>query len=550
MKKFIIGATIGLSLLFTNTVSASEFSDIDNSFAKEEITEFNNLGYFDIFDFENTSKFSPKKNATRGEAISLIVSFGNFELVTEGETPFVDFDVIGEKYKPYVITSYVKGITSGVKEGDGIYFNFDDLITREQFVTLLANYYDVSSDNNAPFKDSDKVSSWASSSVNYFYENGLVIGDDKGYFNPQGYITREEVVIILDRCGDFYNSNVNTVTLYIGSGNLGFSNGTYLDSSLTRVTDIKFDSNMNIIFSDNLSNKIRLASNGKVTDLVGNLNETDFSGIPLGGYVDGKKEDALLERPEKILPLDNGVTLFTEENFNTIRAYDKDEKKVYTLSGSIDSGYKNGALSEALFNKPMGMAQDSKGNIYVADTLNHIIRKIDVKGNVTLLAGSPEISGNELGDLATAKFNEPVDIFITNDDIIYIADSGNNAIKKIENGNVELVAGSKTEINSETSTEVGGDLDGSWDTALFSYPMGIYVVGDDVYVADTQNNKIKLISGGKVTTISGNGNASNFTGSIENATFNSPSSLLVDGNKIYVADTENSMIKLITWGGK
>ncbi len=550
MKKIIIGATIGLSLLFTNTVSASEFTDIENSFAKEEIEEFNSLGYFDTFDFEDSTKFNPKANATRGEAITLIINFGDIEIENQGDTPFVDFESIEEKYKPYVITSFKSGVTSGVKEEEGIYFNFDDLITREQFVTLLANYYNVSSDSQVPFKDSDEISGWAKGSVSYFYDTGLVKGDDMGYFNPKGYITREQVVIILDRCGDYFKDSGNRVSPYIGNGKLGYSNSTYSNSSLTRVTDLEFDVNNNILFTDNLSNKIRIASNGKVADLVGNVNETDFSGLPLGGYLDGSSEVALLERPEKILALNNGVVLFTEENFNTIRAYDNSEKKVYTLAGNIDSGYKNGKVSEALFNKPMGMANDSKGNIYVADTLNHCIRKIDTKGNVTLFAGSPETRGNELGTLENAMFNEPIDIFITSDDVIYIADSGNNAIKKIDNGNVVLVAGRETEINSETSTEVGGDLDGSYDKALFNYPMGIFVVGSDVYVADTENNKIKLIKDGIVTTVAGSGEAGNLVGNLHEATFKSPTSILVDGNKIYVADTENSMIKLISWGGK
>ncbi|MFV0520225.1 MAG: S-layer homology domain-containing protein [Lachnospirales bacterium] len=545
VRRFLLVLIVAFSFSFPYKIYADSFIDIEDSYAKEEIQNFNMQGYFDVFNFKNSAEFLPEKYATRGEAIVLVVTSNNLNLTYENNTPFIDFEEILDVYKPYVITSYNEGVVNGVSTKNGVEFAFDDLITREQLVTLLGNYYNVSSNTENKFLDNDSVSDWALPYVNYFNKNGLVIGDDKGNFNPKDYVTRQEVVIIIDRCEEFFNGYGNNVSVYVGSGEIGYLNSAYEDSSLTIIADIDFDDDNNIVFADSLINKIRIAKDGVVSDVFGNLNETDFAGTPIGGYVDGDLSEVLLSEPQKIITLDNGMILFTESTNNTIRAYD--ENRVYTLGGKIESGYKNGKLSEALFNRPMGMAEDSKGNIYVADTLNHVIRKIDVNGNVTLYAGTPEKSGNVNSTLTNSLLNEPVDIFIDEYDTLYIADSGNNAIKKIENGNIVLVAGGSTEIDPLTDTEIGGDLDGEATKALFNYPMGIFVEDKKIYIADTFNNKVKVVENGYVTTLAGNGENGNMVGDLTEASFSSPTAVLVLDNIIYVADSNNHMIKNIGW---
>lgn len=336
-----------------------------------------------------------------------------------------------------------------------------------------------------------------------------------------------------------------TVKNYIGSGSFGFFNGDFSESTFTILSDLAIDLDGNMLIADSLVNKIRMTTEDEVIDLFGNLNGTDFSGLPLGGYKDGTLSEVLLKSPSKLLALKNGNILFTENETNTIRLFHKTEKKIFTFTGSITAGYQNGPVENALFNHPMGMAQDSKGNIYVADTLNHVIRIIDTDGNVSLFAGTPKKYGDKEGYWRFAQFNEPTNIFITENDEIYVVDSGNNKIKQIDGKKVVTVAGATTALSKETETQIGGDKDGDVNSAEFSYPMDIYVKEDVIYVADTLNHKIKMIKDGLVTTIAGTGEIGNDLGEGSLATFNCPNSILVVKDNIYVSDSENNVIKVL-----
>ena len=117
-----------------------------------------------------------------------------------------------------------------------------------------------------------------------------------------------------------------------------------------------------------------------------------------------------------------------------------DKMRVNTIAGkSRNDGYKDGKLSESLFNHPQGICFDKEGNLLVADTWNNCIRKISTdNGMVTTIAGCGEgfVDGNALTE---AKFNNPFSLAI-NDDIIYVSDTGNNAIRKISHGIVSTFA--------------------------------------------------------------------------------------------------------------
>ena len=159
---------------------------------------------------------------------------------------------------------------------------------------------------------------------------------------------------------------------------------------------------------------------------------------------------------------------------------------VNNLSGMVGRpGFANGALTVASFNDPYGVAVDVLGNIYVADTGNNMIRKISVEGIVTTLAGSG-VQGRADGLGVSASFYSPTALAVDNSGNVYVADTNNNLIRKVtSNGMVYTLAG----------TGAYGAINGNATTATFSLPAGIAVdKSGNVYVADRGNNIIRKIS--------------------------------------------------------
>jgi len=216
---------------------------------------------------------------------------------------------------------------------------------------------------------------------------------------------------------------------------------------------------------------------------------------------------------------------------------------VSTLAGSGLPGNSNGAGTNASFYEPTGLAVDTGGNVYVADYRNSLIRKITPGGIVTTFAGGVK-PGNGNGNGVYASFNQPTGIAIDAAGNIYVADSNNNLIREIDpSGNVTTLAGSGS----------AGMVNGMGTGASFSNPEGVAVdAAGNVYVADYGNNMIRKISaGGVVTTLAGQTSAGNANGRADTvATFNQPTGLAVDAaGNVYVADFGNNLIRLITPAG-
>jgi streptogramin lyase len=194
---------------------------------------------------------------------------------------------------------------------------------------------------------------------------------------------------------------------------------------------------------------------------------------------------------------------------------------------------------EATFNNPSGVAVDGNGNVYVADSYNNKIRKITASGEVTTLAGSGA-PGTANGTGTAARFNGPSGVTVDQNGILYVADTDNQKIRKIEAGGVvSTLAGSGS----------FGSTDGTETLASFNGPSGVAVdVNNNVFVADAGNNKIRKISAtGEVTTLAGSGVEGAMDGSGIEANFKYPEGVAVDGNgKVYVADGYNNKIRKIS----
>ncbi|WP_183561108.1 NHL repeat-containing protein [Mucilaginibacter sp. SP1R1] len=212
-----------------------------------------------------------------------------------------------------------------------------------------------------------------------------------------------------------------------------------------------------------------------------------------------------------------------------------------TFAGSGGYGYADGKSDKATFNNPNGLAIDSKGNLYVTDQANNMIRKVSLNGTVTTLAGNP-VAGHSDGKGTAASFDNPFGIAIDASDNIFVADLGNNLIRKITaDGAVTTWAGSG-KIGFDNGVGTGASFNGITGLA-FDH-------NGNLYVTDNHNLIRKITPDRKVTTISGivyntGPGFANDTGL--NANFRLPYGMVADAaNNIYIVDSYNNMIRKMT----
>jgi sugar lactone lactonase YvrE len=212
--------------------------------------------------------------------------------------------------------------------------------------------------------------------------------------------------------------------------------------------------------------------------------------------------------------------------------------RVTTLAGDGIPGAVDGPAAASRFDDPFGVAVDRRGTIYVADAGDsNRIRTIAPDGTVATVAGGKE--GFQDGIGAAAAFHTPSGLAFDHEGNLFVADTGNHAIRRIaKDGTVTTLAGDGTP----------GDQDGIGRAARFHGPVGIAVDdAGTVYVADTYNDRIRRIGrDGSVTTIAGSGKPGNLDAVGAAASFDTPSALAVttDGT-LYVADTGNNAIRRI-----
>jgi len=274
-------------------------------------------------------------------------------------------------------------------------------------------------------------------------------------------------------------------------------------------------------------------------------NVTTIAGDGNAGSADGQGVNAQFFQPIDVASDNSGNLYVADFGNHTIRKIDA-SGNVTTIAGMAGvSGSVDGQGSSARFNGPASVLADNSGNVYVCDGLNHTIRKIDPSGNVTTIAGTPGVSGNTNGTSALATFNGPLGIVKDATGNLYVSDQANHLIRKIDlAGNVTTFAGEGN----------GGLLDGQGIAARFFFPSGLAIDNaDNIYVAEVTNNAIRKIDpAGNVTTIVGGGIASGgfINGPVSTARFSLPSDLSVDSfGNIFVVDRGNKVIRKIDISG-
>jgi len=326
-----------------------------------------------------------------------------------------------------------------------------------------------------------------------------------------------------------------TIRTLAGNTTAGSTNGPGAGARFNHPVGLATDLAGNIYVADTENSTIRkITPDGNVSTLaglVGNFGTNDAFGA--GARFNG---------PQAVAANNAGQIYVADSGNSTIRKI--------TAGGLVSTfagvgGFSNsfdGTGSNAQFYHPEGVAADAGGNVYVADTWNHAIRKITPGGAVTTVAGLAGNFGAADGTNSKARFNRPTGVAVDSATNVFIADSLNHTIRKITpGGTVSTIAG---------LAGVWGSSDGTNSAARFYLPEGISVATNgDLYVTDSGNQTLRKISfigtNWVVTTAAGlNGFAGNANGTGSNAQFYFPAAIGFDSaGYLYLADTGNNTIR-------
>jgi hypothetical protein len=285
-------------------------------------------------------------------------------------------------------------------------------------------------------------------------------------------------------------------------------------------------------FNNHTIRKIEIA-NARVTTIAGTAGKK--------GSNDGKGAVARFNRPFGITT-DSGYLYVTDSNNHCVRRIDIESGEVTTIAGKAgEVGYVDGTTSQARFFIPEGITSDGK-NLYVSDTHNHSVRKIDLENDiVTTLAGLSGAPGLNDDVGSKARFSNPKGI-TTDGKNLYVVDFGNNRIRKvvIATGLVTTLAGGDRVAENPSI--------GQGETARLNYPSGITSDGHNLYVVDTFNRVVRkiVISSGNINTIAGK---IDMEGAIDavgsEARFKEPVGITTDGSSLYVTDSAADTVRKI-----
>lgn len=345
-----------------------------------------------------------------------------------------------------------------------------------------------------------------------------------GTVNPKGSDT--QVWFEWSRDAEFDGVDVAT---FVGSTS-GYAEGVGALAQLNQPNAMVTDAAGNVYVADTLNHRIRKISPDGTT--------SNYAGTGVAGFANGPGATAQFNEPTGLAISASGVLFVTDCKNHRIRAIST-SGEVSTYAGLGTAGFTNGIPSAARFRFPSGIAIDASGILYVADTMNHRIRRIALDGFVSTFAGLAT-AGTTNGSAAVAKFNQPLGIAIDAAGNAYVTEVTSHAIRKIlPDGTTSLFSGSAT---------TAGDADGVAATALFNAPAGItYASSGLLYVADAGNNVIRTLTAtGEAATYAGSGDNDTIDGNGDDAAFSKPVSVALSADGIvYVAEQGNSVIRKI-----
>ena len=328
-------------------------------------------------------------------------------------------------------------------------------------------------------------------------------------------------------------ANPLVVTTLAGlAGSSGSAGGTGSAARFNDPADLAADRSGNVYVADANNHTIRrITPVGAVTTMAGQAG--------VSGSTDGTASVAQFNHPTGVSVDAPGNLYVADTDNDTIRKVTP-AGGVTTIAGLAGrTGSADGTGSAALFSSPSDVAVDSAGNLYVSDTLNHTIRMITPAGAVTTIAGLAGASGSADGAGSAARFFAPEGIAVDGSGNLYVADTDNHTIRKITaTGVVSTLAG---------WAGSSGSSDGIGSGARFFYPADVTIDGTgNLFVIDTDNHTIRQITSvGVVSTVAGQaGTSGSANGTGASARFSYPTGIGADASgNLFVADTNNQTIR-------
>ncbi len=298
--------------------------------------------------------------------------------------------------------------------------------------------------------------------------------------------------VAVDRTGNIYVADSqngairrislsNMVSTFAGvPGVFGSSDGSSASALFNAPQGITVNGSGVLYVADSGNATIRkITTNGVVTTLAGNVgNRNSFDGLGTNGN---------FFQPEGIALDDTGNLYVADALNHTIRKVTPGGL-VSTLAGLAgNSGSLDGTNSKARFNRPSGIALDSSNNLFVTDSLNHTIRKITPGGTVRTIAGLPGVWGNTDGTNSASRFFQPQGIAVDHEGTLFVADSGNQTLRRISAEGTNWVVSTVAGFSGSA-----GHVDAPGNLARFYFPAGLAVNGAGyLYVADAGNNAVR-----------------------------------------------------------
>ncbi|MCE3227549.1 MAG: Serine/threonine-protein kinase PknD [Bacteroidetes bacterium] len=355
----------------------------------------------------------------------------------------------------------------------------------------------------------------------------------------KNYITLS--LLLITSCFGFSQTVVST---YAGDGTQGFIDGDTAAARFRSPFGICMDKNSNLYIADGGNHSIRkITASGIVTTL---------AGTGVAGYLDGAAASAQFNNPTGVCADDSGNVYVSDFQNHRIRKISY-SGSVTTVAGNGTPGYTDGSPATAQFSYPRGICGSKNGNLFVGDSWNHRIRKIDANGNVSTYAGGGVAFGvSSVGGLVDAKdtaarFYTPAGVSIDKNNNVFVADAYNHRIRRIDTArNVSTVAGS-----GATGVGNGGYANGPVTMALLNTPTELHVdsTGLKIYIGDTFNNRVRAVEGGTLYNLAGKGTAGYVNGVDTAAQFNYVRGVVCNsvGNVVYVIDYNNHSVRKISW---
>jgi hypothetical protein len=335
-----------------------------------------------------------------------------------------------------------------------------------------------------------------------------------------------------------WDATSGVLTLVAGNGTRGYSgdNGPAASAQLNSPTGVAVDAAGSVVYiADTGNHCIRKVSNGFITTVAGN-------GTPGYSGDNGPAASAQLKYPKGVA-VDSAGNLYIADTSNQ-RIRMVLNGTITTVAGNGTEGFSgdNGLATGAQLNSPGSIAVDSAFNLYIADTYNQRIREVLSNGAIiATVAGNGTAGYSGEGPATTVQLNYPEGVAVDAAGNLYIADTNNNRIRKVSNGAMTTVAGNGT---------AGYSGDGQATSAQLNYPGGVAVdAAGNLYVADTNNNRIREVSSGVITTVAGGGASFGDGGPATGAQLFNPYGVAVDAaGNLYIADSGNSRIRKVSNG--